>query len=160
MTLAKLSSTKLLNFFTKKGNFVFVNNMKEGDLRTGLLYIMPYRPLKRKVSMIDLNEMKSYDCQFPDPFILVVSNTPKFIDSIRIDRFNLIVSSYLEISSITWKPRKKKFKLICLFHWWVANIKRKSRGSSIQSICSLGMKDLRFQPLTRGQVCFKWRGQM
>ena len=51
--------------------------------------------------MIDVNEMKSYDCQFQDPFILVVSNTPKFIDSIRIDRFNLIVSSYLEISSIT-----------------------------------------------------------
>ena len=110
--------------------------------------------------MIDLNEMKSYDCQFPDPFILVVSNTPKFIDSIRIDRFNLIVSSYLEISSITWKPRKKKFKLICLFHWWVTNMERKLRGSSVQSICSLGMKDLRFQPLTRGRVCFRWRGLM
>ena len=39
--------------------------------------------------------MKSYDCQFQDPFILVVSNTPKFIDFIGVDRVNSIVSSYL-----------------------------------------------------------------
>ena len=30
-------------------------------------------------SFKDLNEMKSYDCQSQDLFILVVSNTPKFI---------------------------------------------------------------------------------
>ena len=43
----------------------------------------------------DLNEIKSYDCQSQDPFILVVSDTPKFIDFTGVDRFNLIVSSYL-----------------------------------------------------------------
>ena len=43
----------------------------------------------------DLNEIKSYDCQSQDPFILVVNNTLKFIDFIGVDRFDLIVSSYL-----------------------------------------------------------------
>ena len=43
----------------------------------------------------DLNEVKSYDCQSQDPFILVISNTPKFIDFIGVDRFDSIVSSYL-----------------------------------------------------------------
>ena len=46
-------------------------------------------------SFKNLNEIKSYDCQSQDPFILVVSNTPKFIDFIRVDRFDSFVSSYL-----------------------------------------------------------------
>ena len=46
-------------------------------------------------SFKDLNELKSYDCQSQDLFILVVSNTPKFIDFNEVDRFNSIVSSYL-----------------------------------------------------------------
>ena len=43
----------------------------------------------------DFNEIKSYDCQSQDLFILVVSDTPKFIDFDGVDRFDLIVSSYL-----------------------------------------------------------------
>ena len=46
-------------------------------------------------SFMDLNEIKLYDCQSQDPFILVVSNIPKSIDFIGVDRFDLIVSSYL-----------------------------------------------------------------
>ena len=46
-------------------------------------------------SFKDFNEIKSYDCQSQDLFILVVSNTPKFIDLNEVDRFNSIVSSYL-----------------------------------------------------------------
>ena len=46
-------------------------------------------------SFKDLNEIKSYDCQSQDPFILVVSDTPKFIDFIRVDRFDSIAGSYL-----------------------------------------------------------------
>ena len=46
-------------------------------------------------SFKDLNEMKSYDCQSQDIFILMISNTPKFIDFIGVDRFDSIVSSYL-----------------------------------------------------------------
>ena len=46
-------------------------------------------------SFMDLNEIKLYDCQSQDPFILVVSDTPKSIDFIGVDRFDLIVSSYL-----------------------------------------------------------------
>ena len=38
-------------------------------------------------SFKDLNEIKSYDCQSQDPFILVVSDAPKFIDFIGVDRF-------------------------------------------------------------------------
>ena len=46
-------------------------------------------------SFKDLNEIKSYDCQSQDPFVLVVSDTPKFIDFIGVGRFDSIVSSYL-----------------------------------------------------------------
>ena len=64
--------------------------------------------------MIDVNEMKSYDCQFQDPFILVVSNTSKFIDSIRIDRFHLIVSSYL-VNLFNYMKTKEKEIQVDLF---------------------------------------------
>ena len=43
----------------------------------------------------DLNKIKLYDYQYQDPFILVVSNTPKFIDFIGVDRFDSIAGSYL-----------------------------------------------------------------
>ena len=43
-----------------------------------------------------LNEIKSHNCQSQDPFILVVSDTLKFIDFIGVNRFDSIVSSYLE----------------------------------------------------------------
>ena len=46
-------------------------------------------------SFKNLNEIKSYDCQSQDLFILVVSNTPKFIDFNGVDRFDSIFSSYL-----------------------------------------------------------------
>ena len=45
-------------------------------------------------SFKDLNKIKSYDCQSQDTFILVVSDTPKFIDFIGVDKFDSIVSSY------------------------------------------------------------------
>ena len=46
-------------------------------------------------SFKDLNKIKSYDCQSQDPFILLVSNAPKFIYFNGVDRFNSIISSYL-----------------------------------------------------------------
>ena len=49
----------------------------------------------KEESFKDLSEIKSYDCQSQDPFILVLSNTPKFIDFIRADRFDSSISSYL-----------------------------------------------------------------
>ena len=58
--------------------------------------------------------MKSYDCQFQDPFILVVSNTPKFIDFIGVDRFNLIVSSYL-VNLFNYMKTKEKQIQVDLF---------------------------------------------
>ena len=41
-------------------------------------------------SFKDLNKIKSYDCQSQDPFILVVSNTPKLIEFIGVDRFDSV----------------------------------------------------------------------
>ena len=55
--------------------------------------------------------MKSYDCEFQDPFILVVSNTPKFIDFIGVDRFNLIVSSYLVNLNNYMKTKEKEIQV-------------------------------------------------
>ena len=49
-------------------------------------------------SFKDLNEIKSYDCQSQDPFILVVSNIPKFIDFIGVDRLSILI---WQISTIT-----------------------------------------------------------
>ena len=46
-------------------------------------------------SFKDLNEIKSYDCQSQDPFILMISDTWKFIDFIGVDRFDSIISSYV-----------------------------------------------------------------
>ena len=46
-------------------------------------------------SFEDLNENKSFDYQFQDSFILVVSDTSKFINFIGVDRFDSIASSYL-----------------------------------------------------------------
>ena len=64
----------------------------------------------------DFNEIKSYDCQSQDLFILVVSDTPKFIDFDGVDRFDLIVSSYLVNLYNYMKTKEKKiFKLIFLF---------------------------------------------
>ena len=58
--------------------------------------------------------MKSYDCQFQDPFILVVSNTPKFIDFIGVDRVNSIVSSYL-VNLFNYMKTKEKQIQVDLF---------------------------------------------
>ena len=48
-------------------------------------------------SFKDLNEIKSYDCQSQDPFILMVIDTLKYINFIGVDRFNSIASSYLRL---------------------------------------------------------------
>ena len=58
--------------------------------------------------------MKSYDCQFQDPFILVISNTPKFIDFIEVDRFNSIISSYL-VNLFNYMKTKEKEIQVDLF---------------------------------------------
>ena len=36
----------------------------------------------------EFDKIKSGDCQYQDPFILVVSNAPKLIDFIGVDRFD------------------------------------------------------------------------
>ena len=59
---------------------------------------------------------RSYDCQSQDPFILVVNNTPKFIDFIGVHRFESLVNSYLvSLYNYMKTKEKKNFKLIFLF---------------------------------------------
>ena len=65
-------------------------------------------------SFKDLNKIKSYDCQSQDPFILVVSNAPKFIYFIGVDRFDSIVSSYL-VNLYNYMKTKEKEIQIDLF---------------------------------------------
>ena len=65
-------------------------------------------------SFKDLNEIKSYDCQSQDPFILVVSNIPKFIDFIGVDRIDSIVNSYL-VNLYNYMKTKEKEIQVDLF---------------------------------------------
>ena len=65
-------------------------------------------------SFKDLNEIKSYDCQSQDPFILVVSDIPKFIDFIGVDRIDSIVNSYL-VNLYNYMKTKEKEIQVDLF---------------------------------------------
>ena len=65
-------------------------------------------------SFKDLNELKSYDCQSQDPFILMVSGTPKFIDFIWVDIFDAIVSFYL-VNLYNYMKTKEKEIQVDLF---------------------------------------------
>ena len=67
-------------------------------------------------SFKDLNKIKSYDCQSRDPFILVVSDTPKFIDFIGVDRFDSIVSSYLVNFYNHMKTKEKEIQVDLFIH--------------------------------------------
>ena len=62
-------------------------------------------------SFKDLNEIKSYDRQSQNLFILVVSDTPKFIDFIRVDRLDSIVSSYLVNLNNYMKTKEKEIQV-------------------------------------------------
>ena len=62
-------------------------------------------------SFKDLNEIKSYDCQSQDPFILVVSDALKFIDFIGVDRFDSIVRSYLVNLHYYMKTKEKEIQV-------------------------------------------------
>ena len=65
-------------------------------------------------SFKDLNEIKSYDCQSQNLFILVVSDTPNFINFIRVDKFDSIVSSNL-INLYNYMKTKEKEIQVDLF---------------------------------------------
>ena len=67
-------------------------------------------------SFKDFNEIKSYDFQSQDPFILMVSDTLKFIDFIGVDRFDSIVNSQLINLYNYMKTKEKKVNFICLSH--------------------------------------------
>ena len=65
-------------------------------------------------SFKNLNEIKSYDCESQDPFILVVNNTPKLIEFIGVDRFDSTVNSYL-VNLYNYMRSKEKEIQVDLF---------------------------------------------
>ena len=58
---------------------------------------------------------RSYDCQSQDPFILVVNNTPKFIDFIGVHRFESLVNSYLVNLYNYMKTKEKEIPIYLFF---------------------------------------------
>ena len=77
---------------------IIVEENNEDPIKEKVLEVKMVETIEEEIeedSFMDLNEIKLYDCQSQDPFILVISNTPKFIDFIGVDRFDSIVSSYL-----------------------------------------------------------------
>ena len=64
----------------------------------------------------EFNKIESNDYQYQDPFILVVSDTLKFIDFIGVDKFDSIVSSYLVNSYNYMKTKEKEIQIDMLFH--------------------------------------------
>ena len=81
----------------------------EKDLEVEMIEIIE-EEIEEK-SFKDLNEIKSYDCQSQDPFILVVSDTLKFIDFIGVDRFDSIVRSYLVNLHYYMKTKEKEIQV-------------------------------------------------
>ena len=64
----------------------------------------------------EFNKIESNGYQYQDPFILVVSDTLKFIDFIGVDKFDSIFSSYLVNSYNYMKTKEKEIQIDMLFH--------------------------------------------
>ena len=79
----------------------------------------------------DLNEIKSHNCQSQDPFILVVSDTPKFIDFIGVNRFDSIVSSYLVNLFNYMKTKQKEIQVYLFIPLINCKYRKKIKGLSI-----------------------------
>ena len=79
-------------------------------------------------SFKDLNEIKSYDCQSQDPFILMISDTWKFIDFIGVDRFDSIVSSYLVNLYNYMKSKEKEIQVDLFIPLMSCKYRKKIKG--------------------------------
>ena len=77
---------------------IIVEENNEDPIKEKVLEVKMVETIEEEIEkgFKNLNEIKSHNCQSQDPFILVVSDTLKFIDFIGVNRFDSIVSSYLE----------------------------------------------------------------
>ena len=78
---------------------IIVEENNENPIKEKVLEVEMVETIEEEIEeegFKNLNEIKSHNCQSQDPFILVVSDTLKFIDFIGVNRFDSIVSSYLE----------------------------------------------------------------
>jgi len=76
----------------------------------------------------EFDKIKSGDCQYQDPFILVVSNTPKLIDFIGVDRFDSIASSYSVNLYNYMKTKEKEIQVDLLILLMSCKYRKKIKG--------------------------------
>ena len=92
----------------------------------------------------NLNDIKSFDCQSQNPFILVVCDAPKCIDFIRFDRFDSIVSFHL-VNLYNYMKTKEKEIHDLFIPLMSCKYEKKIKGSSVKSIYLFGVEDFKFQ---------------
>ena len=127
------------------------------DIEVEMVEIINEEIIEEVVNDLDVVNLDDYKVQAPN--ILVRDLEQTFIDFIGWK--DLMRSSTLIwwISSIAWRPKKKKFKLICLLNQWLSILARRQRRQSFQSTGLFGIEDFKSRLSTRGRVFFffKWR---
>ena len=81
----------------------------EKDLEVKMVETIEEQIIEEVVN--DLDEVKLDDCNVQAPFILVVSDTPKFINLIEVDKFDSIVSFYLANLYNYMKTKEKEIQV-------------------------------------------------
>ena len=79
----------------------------------------------------------------------------KFIDFIGVERFDLIIDSYLVNIGNCMKIKGQEVQAAQLMTF---KFDKKIRELKYSKYCSVGMEDFIFQRWTRGLVCLKGRG--
>ena len=79
-------------------------------------------------SFKEFNEIKSYGCQSQDTFILMVSDTLKFIDFIWVDIFDAIVSSCLVNLYNYMKTKEKEIQVDLFIPLMSCKYRKKIKG--------------------------------
>ena len=90
----------------------------------------------------DLDEPKSGDCKSDTHVISVVGDTPKCIDFVGVERFDSIINSHLV------KVKQRESQINLLPQLMSCKFGKKTKDSSIPSICLLGIEDFKSQLLT------------
>ena len=93
----------------------------------------------------NLDEVKLDDRNIHAPIILVGDTKTKFIDFIGVERFDLIINSYLVNIVNCMNIKGEEVQVIQLMTFKFDKKTKKKKKKIIQSIYSLDMRDSRFQ---------------
>ena len=85
----------------------------EKDLEVEIIETIKEEIIKEVVN--DIDEVKLDDCNVQAPFIFVVRDIPKFINFIRVERFDSIVNSYLVNLYNYMKTKEKEIPIYLFF---------------------------------------------